>query len=82
MFKELADKQLEGFKAEEALPWTSDSAASTASTTGGGGGRGLPAPTGTPVGPGHRRLPSRPSSPEEALPSTNEVSRFLDSFFN
>lgn len=64
MFKELADRQLEGLKEVEGGP---AAPASSALKEAAAGERGEPV-----TSPGHRRMPSRPTTPEEALPTTNE----------
>ena len=73
MFKELADRQLQEIKELE----TDDGAVGgTVSAAGGGeapggsaGAAGAQEPITSPI---HRRVPSRPTTPEEALPTTNE----------
>ena len=96
MFKELADRQLEGLSstsegmaaaaaAAAAAPASAPASATAATSTatdevGSGMHVGMATPVAAGAAPGastapfhyHRRTPSRPASPEETLPSSNE----------
>jgi hypothetical protein len=73
MFKELAERQLEN--CAESPPLAIEEGATSATLLPPGrapGSRTDTPPAVLPNGPMHRRTPSRPSSPEEVLPATNE----------